>query len=176
MGWTSAHLTVPQRSCVLRRAAGNIDALRVGSFTRQCFGHSDEVLDAAFSPCGRNLVTASNDGTLRMWESPTVFQTAKYAPHGGKPITMVRWGVSNNRLCTFGKDNAISILDPTNGVQLASWIMHTVVTSLAVSPACDRVAVGDETGSVRLLRLRLPDGEADPPAVGTIVKVFSAEK
>ena len=163
-------------SIVISAIDGSIDDLKVGHFTRQCLGHMDKIVASAFSPCGRSIVSGSCDGTMRVWDATKAYQNAKASPHSGKTVSFVQWALTGNRIASFGKDNVVVLTDPATLTQIASWVMHSPVTSIAVNALCDRVAVGDAHGKVRLFRLERPTGHTDPYPVGTMTKLFSAEK
>lgn len=163
-------------SIVISAIDGSIDDLKVGHFTRQCLGHMDKIVASAFSPCGRSVVSGSCDGTMRVWDATKAYQNAKASPHSGKTVSFVQWALTGNRIASFGKDNVVVLTDPATLTQIASWVMHSPVTSIAVNALCDRVAVGDAHGKVRLFRLERPTGHTDPYPVGTMTKLFSAEK
>lgn len=136
----------------------------------------DKIVASAFSPCGRSIVSGSCDGTMRVWDATKAYQNAKASPHSGKTVSFVQWALTGNRIASFGKDNVVVLTDPATLTQIASWVMHSPVTSIAVNALCDRVAVGDAHGKVRLFRLERPTGHTDPYPVGTMTKLFSAEK
>ena len=136
----------------------------------------DKIVASAFSPCGRSVVSGSCDGTMRVWDATKAYQNAKASPHSGKTVSFVQWALTGNRIASFGKDNVVVLTDPATLTPIASWVMHSPVTSIAVNALCDRVAVGDAHGKVRLFRLERPTGHTDPYPVGTMTKLFSAEK
>jgi WD40 repeat protein len=41
-----------------------------GTLVRSFRGHTGYIHDMAFSPDGRNLATASHDGTAKVWDLP----------------------------------------------------------------------------------------------------------
>jgi eukaryotic-like serine/threonine-protein kinase len=54
-----------------------------------CRGHFGQINGLAFSPDGRRLVSASHDGTLRVWDTETGVELLTLDEHGGRPVTAV---------------------------------------------------------------------------------------
>ena len=71
---------------------------------RTLAGHSSSVNSASFSPDGKHIVTASGDGTTRLWDTATgrqigllggqtaVFETVAFSPDGERIVTLRRVG------------------------------------------------------------------------------------
>ena len=53
-----------------KRAAIRVWDAKTGIETAVCLGHSSWILDLAFSPDGKELISTSNDGTVRTWKLP----------------------------------------------------------------------------------------------------------
>lgn len=95
--------------------------------------HKNTVNSITFSPDGRNLVTASDDGAAIIWDAASgkqlallqhsdVVNSAEYSPDGKKIITA-------------SKDNTAKIWDAETGEKLAVLDKHTsYVTSAIFSP------------------------------------------
>jgi WD40 repeat protein len=105
------------------------------------------VLSAAFSLDGGRIVTASADGTARIWEATT-----------GRRITMLRghddtvWSAafSSNiaRIVTASADRTVRIWNAMTGREITRVALDAAVTALAVHDG--NIALGDALGRIHV--------------------------
>ncbi|WP_406346483.1 helix-turn-helix domain-containing protein [Streptomyces sp. NBC_00648] len=69
-------------------------------------GHSDRLEHIAFSPDSRTLATASDDGTVRLWDVPTGLAYATLTGHT-RAVTHVLFGNDGHTLFTAGNDRTV---------------------------------------------------------------------
>jgi hypothetical protein len=88
---------------------GTADRSRV----RQWTTHADWVLDLAFSPDGKWLVSASRDQTARVFEIDSGALTASFREHN-QPVTAVTFLEEGKRVASAGRDGRIRTWDTQN--------------------------------------------------------------
>jgi len=113
-------------------------------------GHSGSVTSAAFDRDGRRVVTASLDGTARIWDSVAGTELLRLEGHSG----VVLWACfspDGSRVLTAGDDDTARLWDAANGRGLAVMEGHEgAVRSAAVSPDGQVVATASEDRTARL--------------------------
>ena len=102
----------PEAEAALRLGLG---AMRVQTvFT----GHDEWVNTAAYSPDGQRVVTASDDGTVRVWDPGTGRQLALMRGHKG-PVNSARFDARGARVISAGGDETARVWDASDGRRLA---------------------------------------------------------
>lgn len=86
------------------------EKLPVVSRRRQLCGHTDAVQSLAFSPDGRTIVTASLDGTLRIWDARQTFERSCLDPGVG-PLHCLALAADGMTVAVGGEGGEIAILD-----------------------------------------------------------------
>ncbi|MBW4652089.1 MAG: caspase family protein [Kaiparowitsia implicata GSE-PSE-MK54-09C] len=66
---------------MLSTGEGHIADIETGVLQVSLKGHQGAVMDVAFSPDGQSIVTASTDGTVRLWSAQTGSEMALLRPH-----------------------------------------------------------------------------------------------
>jgi WD40 repeat protein len=120
-------------------------------------GHTDDVESAVFSPDGKRIVTASLDGTARIWDAATGKQlvvlrghtgymySAAFSPDGKRIVTASGDGI------VPPADNTVRIWDAATGKQLMVLRGHTgEVRSAAFSPDGKRIVSASDDKTVRI--------------------------
>jgi len=87
-------------------------------------GHTDSVVHAEFSPDGRHIVTASSDGTARLWNTESGQLMANLRGHTGK-VSVARFSPVGERIVTASKDKTARVWNAANGQLLATLSAHT---------------------------------------------------
>jgi WD40 repeat protein/outer membrane protein OmpA-like peptidoglycan-associated protein len=109
----------PTRSASVRlRAAQTWDAANISEIPSMTLeGHSGSIFHAEFSRDGNRIVTASADGTARIWDANTGF-TMFVLPHGRTAVRMASFSNDGTKLVTVSEDNSIRLWDAETGAYL----------------------------------------------------------
>jgi|GEM_PF-6973685 WD40 repeat protein/beta-lactamase regulating signal transducer with metallopeptidase domain len=117
------------------------------SFKRVFAGHLDTVFEVHFNHRGDQLATASNDGTVRIWDLDGREQFV-YRGHGDAVLS-VSWHPDDTRLASSSSDGTARIW-ATDGTTVALLKGHEAeVTAVAWNPNGKLLATGGEDKTIR---------------------------
>lgn len=98
-------------------------------------GHTEAVLNVAFSPDGKSLASGSGDTTVRIWDLQT--ETPMYTCEGHKHwVLFVSFSPDCTKIASGGMDHNIIIWNAENGEQFGSPLRghKNFITSLSWEP------------------------------------------
>ncbi len=117
---------------------------------RTLTGHTGTVHRTAVAPDGTWLATASEDRTVRIWDSATGRETACLTGHTGK----VRWvaiAPDGTWLASAGDDRTVRIWERATGQEISRFTGHTrPVHNVEVAPNGLWLASACDDGTVRI--------------------------
>jgi WD40 repeat protein len=131
---------------VLRRDLG-------GATEAPLAGHEKAVLGVRWSRDGKRALTASQDGTLRLWD-----MAARKAVHVFKghtaAVSCVAMSADGTRAVSGGPDGKLHIWDLENGTLVRALEGHRdAIWSVAITPDGRRALSGGNDGTMRLWRV-----------------------
>jgi hypothetical protein len=113
-------------------------------------GHLGAVYSADFSPDGRKAISASADGTLRLWDTKTGKELKRLDGHTGR-VWAVAFAPDGRRAASGGFDHSIRLWDLASGREIQRFSGHTdYVRSVAFSHDGHRLLSGGDDRTVRL--------------------------
>lgn len=117
-----------------------------GSLFAAIKGHADLVKHVEFSPIDNNLVlTASSDGTARLWDIDGVLTTA--LRNESRP-TFAIFSPDNLHLLTGGGDSAVQLWDVKSERKIGTFDTPDAVHAATFSPDGSRVATASVGGRI----------------------------
>jgi WD40 repeat protein len=132
-------------------------------------GHAAELSAFAFSPDGKRIATADENGLIRLWDAVTLRPLNEPTGHRAE-VRFARLSPDGKRLLTWAKDETARVWDMTTGKELRAFGSVCAPTftpdwlAVVVSTR-ERLMIRDVvTGS----EVPLPEGMSKHPAAGAV--------
>lgn len=129
--------------------------LRIGEITgelKKCDGHFGPVYGAAFSPDGTKAVSASADGSLRLWDARTGKEIRRLDGHNGR-VWCVAFAPDGRRVVSGGFDGSVRVWDLVSGKESRRFAHNDYVRSVVFSHDGRHVLSGGDDKVLRLWNL-----------------------
>jgi hypothetical protein len=133
-------LTLPPGMVIASPAAAELAAaVSLTDWRLMLRGHEGIVFSAAFSPDGTRIVTASADGTARIWDAATGNEIKVLRGHESS-VNSAAFSPDGRRIVTASADNTARIWDAATGNEIKVLRGHGIdVNSAAFSPDGTRI-------------------------------------
>lgn len=116
----------------------------------QLNGHKKRVRQVSFSPDGLRLATASDDGTVRVWDLMTGNPLAVLKGHEGA-VNSINFSSNGKYLASASADKTIRLWDVEKGTFIRAFEGHKkAVKSVVFNPAGDRLASASEDREAKI--------------------------
>jgi WD40 repeat protein len=134
-------------------------------------GHKDQVSSVAFSPDGKQIVTGSEDSTVRVWGAVTGDRQNTLAGHTDS-VSSVAFSPDSKQIVSGSFDHTVRVWNAVSGDCQHSMTGHIKpVTSVAFSPDSKQIVSGSYDGTVRVWDA--VSGDPQHTLVGHTNKVIS---
>ena len=123
-----------------------------GKELRVFTGHKEDITQIVLSPDETRLLSASADGTARIWDVASGIERVRFPEGSGRlaSVTAVAWAPSGEVIATGGHDHLVRFWDAAASRQIAALQGHTApVTCIAFGPQSNLIS-GSRDGTVRL--------------------------
>src|SRR5271165_5294020 len=147
--------------------------------------HQDSVNDAAFSPDGTRILTASWDKTAKLWDAASGKLIVSFAHQG--IVWRAAFSSDGTRILTASADKTAKLWDAASGTLIVSFAHQAIVYNAAFSPdgariltaSADKTAKLWEAASGRLIASFAHDADVNDAAFsadGARILTASADK
>ena len=125
-------------------------ATEVATRTATLVGHTNSVWDAAWSPDGRSVVTASLDGTANIWHLQNSLLLQTLRGHTDN-VWGVAWNPKNEQqVATVSRDHAVNIWDITTGISETLFNGKHGIWKVAWNSDGSKIAVASDDQTARV--------------------------
>ena len=134
--------------------AALLSALSRGFAKQQFIGHTDSLTSGVFSPDGQQVLTASNDTTVRLWDAQTGQEIRQFNGHT-ELVTNAIFCPNGELVLTSSADGTVRLWDVQTGQEIDRLPDHdSSVWGLAITPDGQTILTSDESGSAWLWDLQ----------------------
>ena len=119
---------------------------------RTLAGHSDSVWGCAVSPDGAFVVSASDDGTLKLWDPASGEELRTLAGHSGR-VRGCAVSPDGAFVVSASYDRTLKLWDPASGTAVSTVPLLGTGNCVALHPWLPLAVCGDSGGSLYLIDL-----------------------
>ncbi len=114
-------------------------------------GYSWEFVAAVFSPKGDKVLTATDDGKLRLWDLATAKPILTLAANGNIVVNQIAISADGNKAISVGIDHSILYWDLKTGERLAQLSGHTeLVNTITFADHDQKIVSGGHDKTIKV--------------------------
>lgn len=155
----SAHVGDFDRQGTLVVTGGRDRAVRVwdardGRLYATLLGHAGTITSAGFSPDAKRVMSASADGTIRVWPTLGEGPALRIEAFAETSVSIAEWSPDGTRILAGSGKGGVGVWDAGTGARLLSFVHDKKVWSVTWSRDGARFATASEDGTARVWSAR----------------------